>query len=68
MLSDADRARRAPDANPVVDPVPPTDHRVITTVLADALIGEEANNRPGSRGSQPGDYSERLMGELGENG
>ena len=26
-------AFRAPDDNPVVDPVPPTNHRVITTVL-----------------------------------
>ena len=30
--------------NPVVDPVPPTNHRVITTVLYDAMLRQEAKN------------------------
>ena len=47
--------------NPVVDPVPRTDHRVITTVLYDATMPQEAKNRPGAPGSQPGDYSDRLL-------
>ena len=53
---------RAPDGNPVVDPVPPTHHRVITTVHCDATMPQEAKNRPGAPGSQPGDCSDRLLG------
>ncbi len=35
---------RAPDDNPVVDQVPPTDHRVNTTVLYDTMPPQEAKN------------------------
>ena len=40
---------------------PPTNHRVITTVLYDATLVQEAKNRPGAPGSQPGEYSDRLL-------
>ena len=49
----------------MVDPVPPTNHRVITTVLYDATMPREVKNRPGAPGSQPGDYSERLLAQCG---
>ncbi len=42
----------APDDNPVVDPVPPTNHRVITTVLNDVMF----------RHRNSGQYSDRLQG------
>ena len=37
---------RAPDGNPVVDPVPPTNHRVATTVLCNAMIPKRQKATP----------------------
>ena len=43
----------APDGNPVVDPVPPTNHRVITTVLYDATMPEVPKIVPARRDRNP---------------
>ena len=60
VLVETDRAPEHRMVNPVVDPVPPTKHRVVTTVLVDTML-QEAKNYPGAPGSQPGNYSYRLL-------